>query len=92
MTNGKEYLLAVNAIPGITPQAGSMATIFDWGAGGSFTCIVVLYTGSTFTPSFHVRATATNGYGAANFANSKIRYRDANNTLESRDVTNFTPL
>lgn len=88
----KNYLLNLDSTPTITPLDGSQSTIYDWSGGESFQIINIVTTKSDWHPAAHVLAIFDNSYGAENLAGSRLRYRDADNTLETREITGITPL
>jgi hypothetical protein len=92
MRNGKEYLLRLDTPAGADAAEGSIATIYDWPAGNSFTVIAVAFSQSDWASSAHVRATSDNSYGALNFGGSRLRYRKTDGTSDSRQITAITDL
>lgn len=92
MTNGKEYLLGLDSSASSGAKNGSIATIYDWSGGDSFTVIAIVFTQSDWAKSAHVRATRTNGYSNANCAGSRLRYQLDNGELESREIVSVTEL
>jgi hypothetical protein len=93
MRKGKEYLLTLDSAPTITPRNGDQATIFDWSEHESFQVITILSSGAAWgTAAVNVRAIFDNAYNTTNFQDSRLRYRDANGTSESREIVNITEL
>jgi hypothetical protein len=98
MNAHKNYLLKLTPAPTIIPANGSIATIFDWQGGDSFTVVCVVVTHTDWGPLHqsegfaHVLATKTNGYSAANLAGSRLRYRDNDDNQESREIIGITAL
>ncbi len=93
MDEGKNYLLGLDSAPTITAKAGEQGTIFDWSAGKSFQVIVEAVTMSNwYSLLLRVFAIFDNSYGVGNFKGSRLRYRDAENKMESREIIKITPL
>ena len=92
MRNGNEYLLRLDTAASGNAADGSIATIYDWSAGDSFTVIAVVFSASDWARSAHIRATRDNAYGETNLRGSRLRYQTTDGTLESRAIVGITEL
>ena len=100
MRNGKQSLLTLDAPQTIIPRDGDQARIFDWAGGPSFQVHLIVSTQAdsyeagvwATTVVAHVGAIRDNAYNEGNLQGSKLRYRDANENSESREIIGIKEL